>query len=79
MLADPGSGKHDQASDQLSMQVDLKTYRDCQIPDKQLFLLMCGVDPSTATLPLPVLEVSTIPRISRVMNAAYQTYADLMV
>lgn len=63
----------------MRVQIDLKTYRDCHIPDEQLFLLMCGVDPSTATLPLPALDVDTIPRIARVVDAAYQTYADLII
>ena len=55
----------------MHVQIDLKTFRDCQIPDEQLFLLMCRVDLSTATLPLPALDVDTIPWIARVVNAAY--------
>ena len=62
----------------MRVHIDLKTYRDCQIPDEQLLLLMCGVDPSRATLPLPALDVDTIP-IARVVNAASQTYADRMI
>ena len=63
-----------------TLQVDMVSHQECNIPDEQLFLLTCSLqDPRGASLPLPVVDVRGIPRIATLLNASYDVLTSLVV
>ncbi len=58
-------------------QIDERTYERCSVPDEREFLAACGLSPAQVSFPIPVMPLSALPDIERVINASQAVLADL--
>ena len=58
-------------------QIDERTYERCSVPDEREFLDACGLSPAQVSFPIPVMPLSALPDIERVINASQAVLADL--
>lgn len=60
---------HESINMHLPVQIDLQTYRDCPVPDEQLFLEICNIDIESQRFPIPVQPLIDFPELTRVVDA----------
>ncbi len=58
-------------------QIDERTYDRCSVPDEREFLAACGLSPAQVSFPIPVMPLSALPDVERVINASQAVLADL--
>ncbi|KAK9839306.1 hypothetical protein WJX81_006877 [Elliptochloris bilobata] len=60
-----------------SLQIDERTFQKCHASDEREFLVACGINTSLETFPIPVMPLSALPHVERIINASQAALTDL--
>lgn len=76
-VRDQGRKRPTLAEEGVMLQIDERTYQNCRVMDEREFLAECGVDTSLDTFPIPVMPLSALPHVERIINASQAALRDL--
>ena len=74
---DQGCKRPTLAKEAVLLQIDERTYQNCRVMGEREFLAECGVDTSLDTFPIPVMPLSALPNVERIINASQAALRDL--
>lgn len=58
-------------------QIDERAFEKCRASDEREFLTACGIDIRSETFPIPVMPLTALPHVERIINASQAALTDL--